>query len=133
MPFENLTREVYGAYDKRLEFKDPRKNPVFMAGTKRLQSDLVLFLALIHHLVLGGIVDLEVNQILLKMAITKKCFVLEYVGLDDSLVKLNPSSFTQNRENYSLDNILKEGKKYFREVEIFDSMPSTRKMLVFTK
>jgi len=132
LPFEDLTKEVFGAYDKRLDFKNPRKNPIFSKATKRLQSDMVLFLALMHHLVLGGIVDLKTMFNILS-ELTKKVLVLEYVGLDDHLVKLNPSSFTKNRDDYSLDKVIAKGKEFFKGVEILDSTPPTRKMLVFKK
>jgi 2-polyprenyl-3-methyl-5-hydroxy-6-metoxy-1,4-benzoquinol methylase len=114
-----------------------------------LQSDLVLCLALVHHLVfLSGLSIDQIFEVL--VLLTKNVLVLEYVASDDEVIQKtirDPSSIkdekirnrmferldTYIKENYTLTTFLNEGKKHFSSVKILDSHPYTRKLLVFVK
>ena len=62
---------------------------------------------------------------------------MEYISLDDLMIKNEPSFFKKLNKNsvdtYDLELFIKEGKKYFSKVEILDSHPDTRKLLIFEK
>lgn len=112
-------------------------------------TDIVLSLAVVHHLVfIAGIWLEQVFKIL--SAVTKNTLVLEYVDInDDRMVALltDPSVLndhilhrkvinmfeTYGKDNYTFDNFLSLGKKYFDSVQILNSHPNTRKLLVFNK
>ena len=116
--------------------EDINQEKLFMEPVKRIKSDLVLALALVHHLVLGQ--GLSIEFILNTLSkVTKKTLVLEYVGWDDKLIKNEPSFFANlnkfTKETYNLDLFIKEGKKYFRTVELLESHPKTRTLLVFRR
>ena len=107
-----------------------------MPATERLNADLVLCLGLLHHLILGEGRDLgKILEIL--SALSKKALILEYVDLSDRLIQNEPSFFNHlnnyTPNNYNISVIIETGRKYFKEVEILDSYPDTRKLLVFEK
>ncbi len=118
-------------------------------GSDRLKSDMVLCLALVHHLVFASGLKLEeIFDVLSKL--TKHVLVLEYVDLTDKALNYglthvdfwrNETDFKkalkilQNYANksYNLPTILEVGEKYFSSVKILDSHPHTRKLIVFIK
>ncbi len=115
---------------------DNNQEKLFMEPIKRIKSDLVLALALVHHLVLGQ--GLSIEYILKVLSqITKKTLVLEYVGWDDKLIKNEPSFFANlnkfTRDTYNLDLFVREGKKYFKSIELLESHPKSRTILVFRR
>jgi SAM-dependent methyltransferase len=106
------------------------------------QADLVLCLSLIHHLIVVQGMEIE-NVFKTLQKITKRVLILEYVFLPDFTFggfkdkKSYKTSLTRYK-NYAtkynnLDNLLKIGKRYFRKVEILDSYPEKRKLLIFSK
>ncbi len=109
---------------------------LFMEPVKRIKSDLVLALALVHHLVLGQGLSIESIFKVLSQA-TKKTLILEYVGWDDELIKKEPTFFKNlnkfTKETYNLNLFVKEGKKYFKNIELLESHPETRTLLVFRR
>jgi hypothetical protein len=102
----------------------------------RISSDLVLCLALSHHLILGEGIDIKV---LVKQLseITNKTLVLEHIELDDELIKNDPSFFKNiskfNFQNYNIDLVIKESLNYFKSYTIKDSHPSSRKLIILKK
>lgn len=115
----------------------------------RVQSDVTMCLALIHHLVfLGGMTLDEIFSILAK--VTKKVLILEFVALEDETIQhaiKHPTFFkninihqkaihileTYGYKHYNEKNIIKEGSKFFKSVQILNSSPKTRQLLIFTK
>jgi SAM-dependent methyltransferase len=138
LSFDDLSKEFYG-----LDYNDPlykarnlKTRPLFLPATKRLESDVVLLLALLHHLIIGQ--DKSLKEIFNILSIlTKKVLIVEYVSLKDKVMDAESSFFKNlrhyNVKNYNIDLVIKEGKKHFSQVEIFNSNPGTRKLLVFKK
>lgn len=137
MPFDGLTKEIYGIDDKlpMYQGRDFKKTPLFLPATRRLKSEIVLCLGLLHHLILGmGKTIDEVLRIL--SDVTESILVLEYVDLEDEMIRSEPSFFKnleKGKQCYQADNVLEAGNKYFDKIEIFPSHPETRKLFVFQK
>jgi len=121
-------------YQKRLT----KSTPLIKSVENRLQCDMVLVLALIHHLALGQ--NMSFTQLFKILGIlSKKYLILEFVPKNDDLIisdpdffpayKLDPNSF----EWYTLENLVNELKKVFKTIEIVDSYPETRKLLICKK
>jgi len=138
VPFDDLTRSIYGISYDGPDYKDRdfKTNLLFIPATERLKSDLVLCLGLIHHLVLGEGKDIELVFDVLS-SLSRQTLVLEYVDLNDELVKSEPfffrnlSNFTE--ENYNIHIVTDIGRRYFPDVQVMDSHPNTRKLLVFRR
>ena len=136
--FEDLTRSYFGIAVETSEYadRDHKKTPLFLAPEDRFQGDMILCLGLVHHLVLGsGYKMSDIFKVFFQM--TVKSIVLEFVDINDPLIKSEPSFFKNldkfNESTYNLDLIVENGRKYFKTVEIFDSHPETRKLLLFKK
>lgn len=138
MSFDDLTKEFYGAsFDEpEYEGRDFQSNPLFLPAIKRLKSEMVFVLGLVHHLTLGE--GKEIEEVLdILSELTGKTLVLEFVGLIDNMIQDEPSFFKNlnkyTEDTYNLEVFIQLGKKYFKEVEVLDSHPSTRKLLVFRR
>lgn len=138
LSFDDLEKKIFGvSYDEE-EYKDRdfKNTPLFMPATERINSDAVLCLGLIHHLVLGMGKDIDsVIEVLSKL--TERTLVLEFVSLKDKLVQGEPTFFKNinmySEVNYNIDIVMDAGRKHFKTVKIMDSDPETRKLLVFDK
>lgn len=138
LPFENLVLEKYGIIvnEQKSMRKNVKASPLFISATKRLNSDMVLCLALTHHLILGMGMDIdEIMKIL--SSLSNKILILEFVSLDDNLIRGEPSFFKNlykfSHDTYNLNIFISIGKKYFTDCEVLDSNSDTRKLLVFKK
>lgn len=136
--FSELTREIYGSMKLEPGYADRglKENPLYRAGIDRFKADLVLVLGLAHHLVLGeGYAIEEVFEILQKLC--GKALVLEFVALNDEKIVTEPEFFSRlwksDASTYNLEKFVEIGRRHFASVEIFDSHPETRKILVFHK
>ncbi len=116
---------------------------------ERFACDTVLCLALIHHLVfVAGMTLEQIFEVLAKL--TKKTLILEFVDLEDSHIQKginNPNIFNsiQTHKNiihtlqnyaykyYNLEHFLTLSKKYFHSVEVINSHPATRSLLILKK
>lgn len=112
--------------------------PVVLSAEKRLKCDMVLALAIIHHLALGR--GLNFEEIIAKLNnFTQKYLLLEFVDLNDKLILAEPSffrSFWQNSDLfdwYNIDNLINVLNKYFKKIEIKPSDSDSRTILVCTK
>lgn len=126
--FTSLTNAIFAQENK--------ETPIFRTGLERLGSDLLLVLGLSHHLTLGEGYSIEdMFQILAKL--TNKNLVLEFVGLDDDKIVQYPDFFKNlkkyNGESYNFENFKAAGLKHFTSMEVFESNPDTRTIMVFTK
>ena len=99
---------------------------------------MVLALAIVHHLALGqGLSLSDIVQTLSRYV--NKCLVVEFVAIDDQLIVNEPSFFPALQANpdkfgwYTLENLTKELELEFRHVEIKQSYPESRALLVCTK
>lgn len=138
LSFDDLEKKIFGVFYDEKEYKgrDFENTPIFMPATERINSDVVLCLGLIHHLVLGMGKDIDgVMEVLSKL--TEKTLVLEFVSLKDKLIQGDPSFFkniqSYSEDNYNIDIVRESGSRYFRSVSVMDSEPETRKLIVFSR
>ncbi len=97
----------------------------YPSARDRFQVDMVMALAIIHHLVFkrGLTFEAIVDQI---SAFTKKWLIAEFVPPEDSYV----SQWMEKRFSwYHLNGFVKALESKFHRVEIFDSSPSSRVLL----
>ena len=101
----------------------------------RFDSETVLALGLVHHLVLGQ--NLSIAIIIKTLAsFSKNQLILEFISASDIKILSEPSFFPflgKNLKNYSKNQFIVQGKIYFEDVYEFDSSPDTRNILVFSK
>lgn len=135
MSFDDYTREIYGVDDKNPLYAGRNFNdiPLYLPATRRLQSDMVLCLGLVHHLVLGMGKDIDdVMRILALMA--RKCLVIEFVAIDDKLVRDDPSFFKNignySEESYNFSKLVEVSRRFFRQVRVYESDSPTRSILL---
>ncbi|MFH0898451.1 MAG: class I SAM-dependent methyltransferase, partial [bacterium] len=114
------------------------------------KSDVVLCLALVHHLVfLCGLTLEQIFETLAKF--TKKTLVIEYINLHDETFNKtlkNPAIIAKKemfekaigilngyaKEKYNEKYLIELGKKYFKSCTILNSNPKkTRTLLIFSK
>jgi SAM-dependent methyltransferase len=113
------------------------QSPIHMAALKRLQSDCVLCLGFLHHLTLGlGKNFADVFEQL--SALTRNTLILEFVSLEDRLVREDPDFFQKisvwTRETYNLDAVKQAGVAFFSQCSELSSTPSeSRTLLVFRR
>jgi len=112
----------------------PEQNSILLPVEKRLNCDMVLALAIIHHLALGQGHNFE--EIIKKLnEFTKKYLIIEFVSIDDSLILQDPDFFPSLKSKpnsfkwYTLDGLILEIKKYFGHISIYPSSVESRKIL----
>jgi hypothetical protein len=102
-------------------FPEPAQGPayqLFKPATERFNSEMVLSLAVIHHLVFGG--NLNFEQIIRNFrAFCSKWLVVEFVGPTDPAVQAFPSS--SKRPWYNESEFLTALSKHFNVIEILPS------------
>jgi len=131
--FGDLTRDIPGA--KSL-VPPGGSEPLYRAGVKRLRTDLVLVLGLLHHLVLGEGRPVDaVFDVLSGLA--AKTLVVEFVGLDDEKIVEDPGFFPSlarfGAATYSVEVVRAAGLRHFSRVSALPSHPPTRTFLVFER
>jgi SAM-dependent methyltransferase len=132
MSFEDLHKHKYGIPVK----KNTKSKILFSSPISRFQSDMVMCLALSHHLILGN--GLSIKKIFEDLSLlTKKYLVFEFVDLNDPLIKKSGNFFQNlekyNKSNYNLDIINEIALKSFKNFKIFNSNSLSRKILLYTK
>jgi len=132
MSFEDLHKHKYGIPVK----KNTKSKILFSSPISRFQSDMVMCLALSHHLILGN--GLSIKKIFEDLSLlTKKYLVFEFVDLNDPLIKKHGNFFQNlekyNKSNYNLDIINQIALKSFKNFKIFNSNTLSRKILLYTK
>ena len=120
-----------------IDFEDIWKqaNQVSISFNERYRADMVFALGLVHHLVLGKGLSIEVVMQRLSSLATET-LVLEFVDLEDEKIVNEPSffgSFKTMSSSYSEGNFIEEGLRYFSSVETLPSSPSTRRILIFSR
>jgi len=136
--FDNMTRQIFGMNCSDLEYidRDFKAVPLYRPATERLNTDMVLCLGLLHHLVLGNGMPLaDALGILSKLA--TKTLILEFVELHDKLIQEEPTFFKHidkySSNKYNIGAVIEKSKQYFNYCYIMDSHPKTRKLLICRK
>lgn len=100
-----------------------------IAATKRLKCELVLALALVHHIVLER--RLNFDQIVKGLAqFSRRWVVVEFIPPDDYEVV---NKWSERISWYTLDNFYNALKKRFRSVTTIPSYPGSRVLLLCEK
>jgi SAM-dependent methyltransferase len=132
MSFEDLDKQKYGIPIK----ENDRSQILFLPPLVRFQSDMVMCLALSHHLILGA--GLPIKKVFENLSVlTKKYLIFEFVDLKDPLIKKGKNFFQKlddyNQSNYSLNIVNKIALKSFKTFKIFNSNSVSRKILLYKK
>jgi SAM-dependent methyltransferase len=121
----------------RYKLSEFSNQPILLSQFTRFQSDLVLALAIFHHLVLGAGRSVEESlSILCRLA--RKCLVLEFVDPSDPLITGEPDFFPALKANrgqldgYHLERVLTIMRGQFREVRC-EKVTETRFALIATR
>ncbi len=112
--------------------------PLIQSPVRRLRCEMVLALAVVHHLALGQAHSFtSIASILGDLATRYLC--VEFVSLDDRMITSDPSFFpayAAARENFSWykqDNFIAALQKHFSTVEALPSYPDSRTLLICSK
>jgi len=112
--------------------------PLYPAPNGRLRCDMVMALALVHHLVLGQGLSFE-SVAAIFAGLSKKYLCAEFVELEDPMIVSDPPFFPAYNSSpdsfgrYSLDNFIAALRAHFPTIEVRPSYPDTRVMLVASK
>lgn len=96
---------------------------------ERVRSEVVLCLALMHHLHISGRQSFDRIARLLD-ALAARHLIFEFVAMDDENIDLLGAG---RAIDYDLSHVISELRRYFRNVETFESDRSTRKILLCSK
>jgi len=113
-------------------------SPLLLSLEKRLPCDMVLCLALVHHLVLGQNMSFTTLAKTLD-TMSKKYLILEFVPQTDEMIADEPEFFPaycsnpESFEWYTLENLARELQKTFTTIEIVNSYPDPRKLVICEK
>jgi hypothetical protein len=100
-----------------------------LSSFERLQADTVLALAIVHHLVFKQHVYFEpIIDIIAKY--TRQQAIIEFVPKEDIYVS---QWYEPKYSWYTLDNFMNVAKRRFSNIEVYDSSPSPRKLLLCYK
>jgi hypothetical protein len=104
-------------------------NLAYPPAIQRLSCEMVLALALIHHLVFKQHLHFEhIAQTL--GAFSKKWLLLEFIPVEDQFVRLwSPEKYPW----YNRDNLMAALMKYFRTIHVLPSAPEPRVLLLCEK
>lgn len=112
--------------------------PLVSAPNERLQCEMVLALALVHHLVLGQAHNFEQVAAIFG-GLSTKYLCVEFVGIDDPMVTGEPTFFpayNSARDSYgwyTIENFITALRGQFAEVEVVPPHPVSRTLLICTK
>lgn len=108
-------------------------NAWFPPATERLKSDLVLALAIMHHLVFGSH-RLVMSEIVRAFAsFTDRALLLEFVPLRSQGCVYSEEQRLEAVGWYTLDNCIASLCRVFRKVEILPATQHSRKLLLCQK
>lgn len=109
--------------------KSSASNITWPAASERLKCDMVLALALTHHLVFKNHLHFDIISKELSN-FSKKWLIVEFIPSNDKYIK---NWLKEEHYWYSFDNFLTSLNKFFKKIEIFDSAPSPRKLVFCEK
>jgi SAM-dependent methyltransferase len=112
--------------------------PLYPAPNSRLKCDMVMALAIIHHLVLGQGLSFE-RVAAIFAGLARKYLCAEFVALDDRMIVSDPPFFPAYNESqesfgwYTLENFIAALRPYFPTIDVKPSHPATRVMVVASR
>ena len=112
--------------------------PLVSRADDRLECEMVMALALVHHLTLGQGLTFEAVAAILG-GLSTKYLCVEFVEIDDPMVTGEPTFFPaynadRNRFGwYNRDNFVQALRSRFTTIDIVKSHPGTRSLLVCSK
>ncbi len=113
-------------------------DPLISPADGRLQCEMLLALAIVHHLVLGQALTFDAVAAKLDKLATKYLCV-EFVDMDDEMIRTDPDFFPALKAHpesfgwYSREGFIAVLRHYFSEVEVVPSHPATRSLLICKK
>lgn len=102
----------------------------FPSVVERLRSELVMCLALVHHLVFKTTRMSFAHIAKVFDSYSEKYLIVEFVPKEDAHVR---SWYTEDFGWYSLDNFKAALARYFPKMEVYESFPSPRVIIFATK
>jgi SAM-dependent methyltransferase len=102
----------------------------FPSVAERLRSELVMCLALVHHLVFKTTRMSFAHIAKMLDSYAEKYLLVEFVPKEDAHIR---SWYTDDFDWYSLDNFKQALSEYFPAIEVFESFPSPRVLLYGAK
>jgi SAM-dependent methyltransferase len=102
----------------------------FPSVTERLRSELVMSLALVHHLVFKTTKMSFAHIAKLFDSYSEKFLLVEFIPKEDVHIQ---SWYTDDFDWYNLDNFKLALAEYFPQIEVFESFPSPRVILYCAK
>jgi hypothetical protein len=113
-----------------VNFRDPSPaNQIMSAANDRLKCDMVLALALVHHLVFKHFLRFE-HIVGGFESFTKRKLLVEFIPKDDQFVS---QWWSPQYGWYTLENFIAELRRYFNNVSIYPSDPKPRVLLLCEK
>jgi 23S rRNA U2552 (ribose-2'-O)-methylase RlmE/FtsJ len=97
-----------------------------MSAGDRLKCDLVLALALVHHLVFKNFLRFD-KIVSAFLPFTKRSLVVEFIPKEDQFVS---QWWSPSYSWYTLENLIAELRRHFRSVSVHASYPKPRVLLV---
>jgi len=112
--------------------------PLIRSAPSRLRCEMVLALAIVHHLALGqGLRFDEIASILGGLA--DKYLCVEFVDIDDAMITDDPDFFPALKASpdgfawYAREEFMRELRRYFGTIKVVPSHPGSRSLLVCSK
>lgn len=101
----------------------------FPSAIERLNSEMVFALALIHHLIFKQFQNFD--RVVEALSIfSNRWLLIEYVPRDDEYIE---ACWHERFDWYNIENLIMTLKKHFNDVQVFDSYPEDRKLLLCQK
>ena len=131
MTFDDLQTESFSLCADGIR----QEHPFHMAATKRLRSDMIFCLGLLHHLTLGlGKTFHDVFAVL--SALSAKVIVAEFIAMDDWAIAAQPDFFPSLAKwscaSYAMENAISAASRFGLRCTVLPSTPArTRHLLVF--
>jgi SAM-dependent methyltransferase len=109
------------------------ENAWFPPAVNRLQCDLLLVLALSHHLIFSE-VKLGLEQLVDAISpLAKKWLLIEFIPFEGANIPYSPGDHPGSERWYRQDSFIQAFMRKFSKVTILPSSPGKRKLLFFEK
>lgn len=105
------------------------RNREYPALPQRVTGDMVMALALIHHLVFSGGQDFD-RSVACLADYTQRDLLIEYVDPEDAMAQLLPRRPGVDYSFYTLEGLQESLSKFFSQVEVVEQFSPTRILLL---